>query len=537
MTGQASPAVKQLMAEAARGRLSRRQLIGRGLALGLSVPTITTLLAMHPGRTLAAGGGTLKIGYDDDIVFLDPQKLQSGVDLLPSTLIFGRLTSWDATMLDPQPDIAESWTVSDDGLTYVFKLRSGVKFHSGREVTADDVVFSYQRALDIGPTGRGAGELREVDSFSATGPLEFTIKLKQTSAVFLPSTGHWALCIVDKDVVDKIDTAPAGTGPFTFVEWVPDEHVSYKKFDGYWNAEKLAGWPDEVTSTPIREAVTRIANLQSGEIDLAANIPAQFLSQIEGDSNLQLLRQPYTAAYWTIAFNVTKPPFDNAKLRHAVARAIDKEAIHKNAFFNSGEVGCSLIPSGHWAYDPTIACEGRDVEAAKALMQEAGVAEGLKVTFKYGGDAPETEAAMGEILKQNLAEIGIDVTLQAMETALYLQEVWTDKNYDLTDALYTREPDPDALMQSVLRKDGGNNVMGYYNPKIEELFDQGKATLDQEARKPIYSEIIKIMLEDMPLVKLQTVDIVWGGNKKVQGLQLWPKGYPNWLEYTFDPNG
>ncbi|HEY7036122.1 MAG TPA: ABC transporter substrate-binding protein [Thermomicrobiales bacterium] len=535
MTGHVSPAVNRLMADAARGRLSRRQLIGRGLALGLSVPTITTLLAMHPGRALAAGGGTLKIGYDAEIQFLDPQKLQSGQDLLPSTLIFGRLTSWDATMLDPQPDIAESWTVSDDGLTYVFKLRSGVKFHSGRELTADDVVFSYQRALDIGPKGRGAGELREVDSFSATGPLEFTVKLKQTSAVFLPSTGHWALCIVDKDVVDKIDTAPAGTGPFTFVEWVPDEHVTYKKFDGYWNADKLAGWPDEVTSTPILEAVTRIANLQSGDIDLAANIPTQFVSQIEGDSNLQLFRQPYTAAYWTIAFNVTKPPFDNVKLRHAVARAIDKDAIHKNVFYNSGEVGCGLIPSGHWAYDPTIQCDGRDVDAAKALMQEAGVDQGLKVTFKFDSAIPESQP-IGEILKQNLADIGIDVTLQAMEDALYLQEVWTDKNYEITDAEYTREPDPDALMQSVLRKDGGNNVMGYFNQQIEDLFDQGKATLDQEARKPIYSQIIKIMLQDMPLVKLQTVDIVWGGNKKVQGLQLWPKGYPNWLEYTFDPN-
>lgn len=529
MTSQASPAVKRLMAEAARGRVSRRQLIGRGLALGLSVPTITTLLAMHPGRTFAAGGGTLKIGYDAEIQFLDPQKLQSGQDLLPSTLIFGRLTSWDATMLSPQPDIAESWTVSADGLTYVFKLRSGVKFHTGRKLTADDAVFSYQRALDIGPKGRGAGELREVASFSATGPLEFTVKLKQPSAVFLPSTGHWALCIVDKNTVDKIDTAPVGTGPFTFGEWVPEVHVTYKKFAGYWNAEKLAGWPDEVTSQPITEALTRIANLQSGQIDLAANIPAQFLSQIQSDSNLQLFRQPYTAAYWTIAFNVTKPPFDNVKLRHAVARAIDKEAIHKNVFYNSGEVGCSLIPSGHWAYDPSIQCEGRDVAAAKVLMQEAGVAPGLKVTYKFdGGDAPEEP--IGEILKQNLADIGIDVTLQSMESALYLQDVWTNKNFELTNAEYTREPDPDALMQSVLRKDGGNNVMGYYNPKIEELFDKGKATLDKEARKPIYSEIIKIMLEDMPLVK-------WAGNKKVKGLKLWPKGYPNWLDYTFDPNG
>ncbi|MEA2511396.1 MAG: peptide/nickel transport system substrate-binding protein, partial [Thermomicrobiales bacterium] len=196
MTSQATPAVKRLMAEAIRGRLSRRQLIGRGLALGLSVPTLTTLVAMHPGRALAAGGGTLKIAFAIDLQFLDPQLVQSDQDLLPSTLVFSRLVQWDSTMLEPKPDVAESWTISDDNLTYAFTLRQGVKFHSGREVTADDVVFSYQRALDTGDKGRGKAELRDVESFTATGPLEFTVKLKQPSAVFLASNGHWALPIL-----------------------------------------------------------------------------------------------------------------------------------------------------------------------------------------------------------------------------------------------------------------------------------------------------------------------------------------------------
>jgi peptide/nickel transport system substrate-binding protein len=532
MDSQRSDAVEQFMANARAGRLSRRAVLQSGLALGLSVPTLAGLLARSPAA-LAVGGGTMNVGYDLEISFLDPQKVQSGQDLLPSTLLFGRLTAYDATMLDPQPDIAESWTQSDE-TTYVFTIRQGVKFHSGREVTAEDVVFSYQRALDIGPTGRGAGELREVDSFSATGPMEFTIKLKQTSAVFLPATAHWALCIVDKDTVDSIDTAPVGTGPYTFVEWVPDEHVTYQKNPDYWNQEALAGWPDEVISTPIVETLTRIANLQSGDIDLAANIPPQLISQIESDANLQLFRQPYTASYWTINFNVTKPPFDNVKLRQAVARAIDKETIHQNVFFGMGEVGCSLIPSAHWAYDPSIECLPRDVEAAKALMAEAGYESGLKITHKFSeGDF---DPPLAEILKENLAEIGIDLELQRMEAEVWLQEVWLDKDYEMTNAWYTREPDPDALMQSVLRKDGGNNVMGYFNPRIEELFDQGKATLDQEARKPIYTEIIQIVLEEVPLVKLQTIDIVWAGNKRVSGLQISPKGYPNWLEYTFDPD-
>ena len=528
--------VRRFISEAAAGRLSRRQAIARGLALGLSVPTISALLAARPEEALAVGGGTLKIAYTLDLQFLDPQLVQSDQDLLPSTLIFSRLVQWDATMLDPQPDVAESWTISDDHLTYVFTLRPGVTFHSGREVTADDVVFAFQRALDTGDKGRGKAELRDVASFTATGPREFTVQMKQPSAVFMTSCGHWALPILNKDTVADIATAPDGTGPFTFGEWIPGDHASYNKNSAYWNTEALAGWPDEIVSQPIAEALTRIANLKAGQVDLAENVPSQLVKELEQDPSVQLIRQPFTASYWCVNFNLRQPPFDNLQVRQAVAMAIDKEAIHQNVFFGTGEVGCSLIPSTHWAYDPSIACPPRDVEAAKKLMADAGHADGFTVSFKFGGNDPGIEAPLGEILKQNLAEIGIELDLQEMESNLWIQEVWLDKKFDLTDAWYTREPDPDGLMQSVLRKDGGNNVMGYDNPKIEELFDKGKATLDQAERKPIYSEIIKIMLADMPLVKLQTVEVVWAGDKKVSGMQIWPKGLPNYLDYTFDPN-
>jgi peptide/nickel transport system substrate-binding protein len=536
MAMQSPLTVDQLMSDIREGRLSRRAVLAYAAALGLSVPTITALLAAAtPESALAQDPSTMVVGYDLDIQFLDPQLAQSGQDLLPSSLLYGRLTSYDSTMLDPLPDIAESWTQPDD-VTYVFTIRPGVLFHSGREVTAEDIVFSYQRAIDIGERGRGALELQEVETFEATGPMEFTVTLQQPSAVFLPATAHWALSIHDQESIDTVDTQPVGTGPYTFVEWVPDDHVSYQKNPDYWNQEALANWPDQVVSNPIAEALTRIANLQQGEIDLAANIPAQFVSQLEGDPNVQLLTQPFTASYWTINFNVTQPPFDNVLLRRAVGLAIDKEAIHQNAFFGTGEIGCSLIPSTHWAFDPSLECAPRDVEAARALVEEAGFADGLQATFKFGGNSADIEPPMAEIVRENLAEIGINLELQRMEPSLWLQEVWLDKNYEMTAAWYTREPDPDGLMQSVLREGGGNNVMGYVNPQVEELFDQGKATLDQDERRPIYTEIMRIMLEDMPLVKLQTMEIVWGASQRVQGMEISPKGYPTYLAYTFVPD-
>jgi peptide/nickel transport system substrate-binding protein len=533
----ASLTIQRLLSDLQAGRLSRRAVFQFAAALGLSVPTITALLAAaRPNSAAAQDPSTMTVGYDLDIQFLDPQLAQSGQDLLPSSLLYGRLTSYDSTMLDPLPDLAESWTQPDD-VTYVFTIRPGVFFHSGREVTAEDVVFSYQRALDIGDRGRGALELQEVESFEATGPMEFTVILSQPSAVFLPATAHWALSIHDREAIETVDTQPVGTGPYTFVEWIPDDHVTYQKNPDYWNQEALANWPDMVVSNPIAEALTRIANLQQGQIDLAANIPAQFVSQLEGDESVQLLTQPFTASYWTVNFNVTQPPFDNVLLRRAVGLAIDKETIHQNAFFGTGEVGCSLIPSTHWAHDPdAVVCQPRDVEAARALVEEAGFGDGLQVTFKFGGNSADIEPPMAEIVRANLAEIGIDVELQRMEPSLWLQEVWLDKNYEMTAAWYTREPDPDGLMQSVLREGGGNNVMGYVSPRVEDLFDQGKATLDQDERRPIYTEIMQIMLEDMPLVKLQTMEIVWGASHRIEGMEISPKGYPTYLAYTFNPD-
>jgi len=515
---------------------SRREIIKRGLAAGLTLTTITALTSSFSQPALAAGGGTMRMAFANDIQFLDPQLVQSDPDLLPSTLVFGRLTQWDSTMLDPQPDVAESWSISNDGLTYTFNLRSGVLYHSGREVVADDVVFSFQRALDTGERGRGAAELRDVESFEATGPLEFTVRLKRPSAVFLASTGHWALPILNPDTVEAIDTAPDGTGPYTFGEWMPGDRATYNKNSAYWNQELLAQWPDEIVSQPISEAVTRIANLQSGQVDLVANIPSQLVASLESDESIQLIRQPFTASYFTVNFNVQAAPFDNVLVRRAVEMAIDKETIHQNVFYGTGEVGCSLIPSGHWAHDDTIECQPRDVEQARQLLAEAGYPDELTVTYKYGGNSADIEPPLAEILKQNLAEAGIELDLQLMEPALWLQEVWLDRNYEMTAAWYTREPDPDGLMQSVLRADGGNNVMGYSNPEIERLFDEGKATLDQDERKAIYSQIIRIMLEDVPLVKLQTVEVIWASNNKVSGLEVWPKGMPNYLDYSFDPD-
>ncbi|MBI3941919.1 MAG: ABC transporter substrate-binding protein [Chloroflexi bacterium] len=497
-----------------------------------AAPAPTQAPATAPAKPAASGRGTLKVGYDGDIIKLDPGVSQSGVDWLPINLIFGRLVNFDNTMLNPIPDVAESWALAADNITYTFKLRQGVLFHTGRECTADDVEFSFKRGFELGPKGRFAGYMASVDTYKATSKYEFQIKLKQPDASFFPNLCTSSNSIYDKETISTIDTKPIGTGPYTFVEWIPGESARYKKFDKYWDQKFLAKMPDEIMSVPILEEQTRIANLKAGQIDIAVNLSPQFWKDIEGTKGLQLLRQQYTSSYYCLDFNLRHPPFDNVKLRQALLRAVDRETIHKNVFFEMGQTGCSLIPQGHWAYTD-IGCPAFDLAAAKKMIDDAGIKTPISTKARVLSK-PDWDVKIMEILQKDWKQIGINLDIEAMESALWVQDVFVGKNADLTIAWYTREPDPDGLFSSVLRKDQGNNFMGYNNPKVEDLFVQSKSTTDQAKRKAGYEQIMKTaMIDEVPLIKFQTINVVWGANSKVKDFTILPRGYPNLYQWEW----
>lgn len=526
-----------------RPTLSRRQLL-KVSAGGLSALGLLGLVGCQPAAPSAApaaGGGeaaattpsVMTIGYESDILKLDPGIQQAGVDWPPAALVYSRLVEYDNTMMNPVPGLAESWTVSDDGLTYTFQLRQGAKFHSGREVTSDDVAYTFTRGFELGPQGRFAGYMLAVDTFEATSPYEFVIHLKQLDVTFFSNLAVMAASIVDKETIDQVDTHPIGSGPYEFVEWVPGERVAYRKFLDYWNQEQLAQWPDEIVTIPITETQTRIANLQSGQVDIATSIPPEFFEQIASDPNLQLVGQEVSASYLCLIFSNERPPFqDNKLLRQAIARAIDKAAILQNVFFGSGEDQCNLIPSTHWAYTE-LDCPTRDLDEARRLLAESGFDTATKITFRTFSDQGYG-VPVAEIIQSNLAEIGLNVEIEPLEWAFYVEDAWVGRNFEMTLASYTREIDPDGLFSSVLRKEQGNNPMRYFNEQVETLFDQGKATTDPEERKKIYEEIMQIaILDDTPLVKLKTMEIKWAANKKVEGFTILPKGYPNFYDWTW----
>ena len=472
-------------------------------------------------------GSQMKIGLSADVVMLDPQLAQSGPDWTPAALIWNRLVEYDNTMMDPIPSIAESWTVSKDGKVWTFKIRKGITFHSGRDLTSSDVVYSFKRGFEIGKKGRFAGHMVSVDSYKALSTYEFQVKLKQVDVTFLANCAVQSASIVDKDTIDKIKTEPIGSGPYEFVEWSPGEKVVYRKNNNYWDKKMLSENPDEIVVIPIPEEQTRIANLQSGQVDLINDVETVFWPQIQNDPNLKLWGQELTASFKAVIFSLEKPPFKGNKLlRQAIAHAINKEAIHQTVFFGTGEVGCNLLPKNHWAYTE-INCYDYNPEKAKRLLKRSGYDTSRPIYFPTSSRPNYLRTA--EVVQANLKDIGLKTNIEPQEWSYYVQETWIKRKFEMQVAWYAREIDPDGLFSSVLRKEQGNNPMRYYNPALETLFDGGKSVYDREIRKKYYEAIMNTaILDEMPIIKIQTIERKWASNKKLKNFNILPKGYPNY---------
>ncbi len=502
----------------------------------------------------------LRVGNGGEVQFLDAAKSQSGTDIIFSEMIYNRLLQYDATMMDPKPDIAESWEVSDDGLTYTFKIREDVKFHNGKDLTAADIEYSWNRCRnEIADKGRCKGELNDVVSFSATGDYEFQVVLDKASPVFLPSMAHWSLAIVDEGSIGQIDTNPIGTGPYKFVSQVVDDKIELEKFDDYFDGDILNERPEKVFIIPIKDPQTRMAAIRSGEIDFAVDVPLEQVARLATTPGVQLLQQRdgITASYMTVIFNTKEGPMTDVRVRKAVQLAVDAEAINSAIYFGLGDVSCNPILESHWAYLP-FECPQRDVEKAKALLAEAGYGPDNPLELKYMPENIPVTQKMAEVIQQNLAEAGIDMEIVIVDSPTWLDKVWfgvdcdtgdwpesrcwagKHKEFDLGDAWYTREPDPDGLMQSVFRADSdregfkGNNGMRYYNPEIERLFDEAKSTTDRKVRAEAYRNIVDIVVnQDVPLIKLQSMPRFFAAGEVVQGGYVSPKGYWNAKDWSW----
>ena len=446
-----------------------------------------------------AGAQTLEIATDQSPVGLDPHVATSFATVLVNGSVYEGLTSVDKD-LKVVPELAESWTISPDGLTYVFTLRSGAKFHDGAPVTPADVAASFARVRDPKTGSPYASRIDMVKAVEATGDRQVTVTLSTPSAPFLANLP--AIAIVPAaaatggiDLQRKTD----GTGPFTLKEWVPDTYLLLAKNQGYWQQ----GLPklDAVKINIVPEASTRQVGISGGTYQMLPNVDPTTAATLEGTPGVTLLETP-DLSYTLVGMNVSKPPFDNPKVREALNTAIDRAQIVEAAYFGKGQPGGPLSPAlKDWALPVAdYPCYAADPDKAKALLAEAGQALPLKATMNVLG-SNQNVVDVAQVVQAQLNAAGFDITLNVQEQGTFIQD-WRNSNFQIFASVNGGNVDPDGYLYRTFRTGGSTNVFKYSDAAVDKLLDDGRTTLDPAKRRAIYDDLQKRLACDGPIAHL-----------------------------------
>ncbi len=518
MTGAATPAGMAAVATTGAPAASPAAPI-MAPAAPMGAATAQASVAVSQPMAMAAGapkrGGTLKMGMQGDPVALDPHKTSLTATNHVTELIYGRMVTIDAT-LTAKPDIAESWEISPDGLNYTFKIRKGMKFHNGRPLVANDIKYSYERVLDPATKSTSTANLAVIASIAAPDDNTVRITLKKPTASFLVDLWSPNYAVVAKEDVDKngnLTKTANGTGPFKFVEYIPNTRVILERFADYWDTGKP--YIDRIEMIPIADDTARTTAVRTGTVDFIEYAPSKDLAMMKNDRTLVLAGDANTNIRY-LGFNLTKKdaPWANPKVRQAISLAMDRQAIVDVAFYGFATPTLAFFPPGYWATLETPV-PMQNIPMAKALLAEAGFPNGFKTTIKtWSSYNFLRDAALAA--QDQLKAIGIVAEVQAEDNGTFIANN-NSKNYELMVSGTSGYTDPNVLQGSFASGLASNNS-GYSDPEFDKLLSDGVAVTDQAARKPIYAQLQRKLLADNPWVMLYI-------GSQYEALKSYVKGY------------
>ena len=464
-------------------------------------------------------GGTLRVAFQNEWAGLDPHIASSYSSYQILNNVLEGLTFYDDDM-NLQPWLAESWEQSEDGLTWTFHLRQGVLFSNGREMTAEDVKWSYERLIDP-ETGAGNAarvgppetQIEAIDDYTVaiTHPEPFGIFPQ--SVGFDKSTG-----IVAKESLEDDGTinVPIGTGPFQISEVEGTTRLVLTKNENYW--QEGLPYLDSIEITPIPDDTVRETALRGGEVDWILAIAPQSYEAMQEDANIVVDTAPQLS-YDYIGINLTREPFTDVRVRQAIALALDREQLCAAGFFGICEAIQGPIGTGSpWFFD--YAPYGQDVERAKELLAEAGYADGFEMellpTVQYG----ETVRA-AQVLQQQLAAIGITASINAPEWSEWL-ELEGNFQYDAYICNWNGLIDADQYYYLQHRTGQVFNFTGYSNEDFDALVDEGRSISDFDQRYAIYEKANQILVDDAPYVYMYNKKEIRAYAPNVHGFTVRP---------------
>lgn len=495
--------------------LALLSLILTGL-LTACAPPLPALPSPGPITPAIRQGGSLTVAIAADVDGLDPHKTVAAATFQITRNLYDTLVQ-----VDPQsrlqPDLATSWETSADGLRWTFHLRDDVVFHNGRKMTAADVKYSFERILNPETASPRAKDYQIISTIETPDDRTVVFTLAQPQAAFLSNLAYGWTAIVPQEAADTLRDHPVGSGPFQFVEWVPDSHVKLRRFDRYFIAD--VPYLDEINFRVISDPAARLISLKTGEVDVVPEVPAEEITGLKEEPGIKLIQEPFNGIM-LLAINNARLPFDDLRVRQALNYAIDKRAVIEGAQWGTGvPIGSHMPPVSDFYVDLT-ARYPYDPEKAKQLLAEAGYPDGFETTIVLP-QPYDFHIRNGEVIADQLAKVGIKAKLETIEWATYLEQVYFGRNYELTTLGHTGRLDPDPFLNRYV-SDSKENYMNYHNPRYDELVREGAVSTDPARRHEIYAEMQRLLADDAVAVYLLAPLSSVGLREEVQGWQLYP---------------
>jgi len=482
----------------------------------------TTASATEPTSTAAAGaptsagaseegtqGGTLTLGFNiQQLLQLDPARISTGrVAGQLSANLSSALVQFDET-LAIQPDLAETWEVSDDGLIYTFNLRDGLTFHNGDPLKAEDFVYTFNRTQDEALASPHANKLAKITNAEAVDELTFQLTFSAPFGPFLAvacSRGPGrALAPIPKRAVDEIGEdefllKPVGSGPFMLVPDTMDPQGGFEMvaFENWYGGRPLL---DKIVVKFIPDPASQANALAAGDVDMLNEVPPQGYEQLDGADGVVLEQSPGTN--WIgLQFNTTRPPWDNVEARLAVAKAIDKDEYVEKALFGLADPSHGAIaPAFAWAYVPLDELEDNpqafNLDEAKSMAEAAGI---LDTTPKLMAGAADDR--LEQQLRNQLQDLGLEVELDKAEDSVY-SDRWEAGDYDWVIQGSVVDADPDDNDFNFFYPDGPWNTGKWNNDEAKRLLDLERSTSDQEVRAQAFQDLMRLTQQEAPLAFL-----------------------------------
>jgi peptide/nickel transport system substrate-binding protein len=516
-------------------RLTRRELTAAALLTTAGLAAAGSVL--HTTRSLGdpqrpKRGGTLNLLAEPEPPTLSTIAHTAGSSLKVSAKVLEGLLAYDED-LNPLPQLATAWSVSPDGLEYLFTLRQGVTWHDGRDFTSADVATSILLMKQHHPRGRGTfssvAEMRTPDPFTAV------IVLSKPAPYLLYALAAAESPIVPKHIYEGTDpaanpagNAPVGTGPYIFKKWVRGSHVIYERNPHYWDAPKP--YIDRLIVRFISDPAARAIAFETGAVDIGGEtpVPLSELDRLAAIPHLGIETKgySYSPTVSRVEFNLENRYLKDLRVRRAIAHAIDRRVILQTVYYGHGLISPTPIsPLIKRYYDPATPAYGFDPKKAEQLLDEAGLPRGRDgVRFRlvhdflpYGDGFKRT----ADYLRQALAKVGIEITIRSQDFSTYIKRVYTDRDFDFTNNSMSNLFDPTIGVQRLLWsknfKKGVpfSNGSGYSNPDVDRLLEAAAVETDPARRVDEFREFQHIVAREVPDITLLTLEHVTIYNRKV----------------------